>query len=368
MVAAEGAWTLAFNRFGLGARPGTVRSGDPRQALLAELSAEEGARIERSDLLSTPKILQAVYDDDWRRKQERDRQDAARLAALAMPAPSVAALLPPSPLDARAAGGFDDERAAARAAVLSRRSASAARAGLFGADRLRRTPDRVLVESLLRLGRQERNLPRRRRRVRARGDPTARARPLRRHAARGRAAPGDAELPRQRAVDRPQLDRRPQQPGGAQREPRARDPRAAHDGRRLGLCAGRRDPARLHPHRLDDRRARRQARRAGRASPSTPTPTSRWRRRCAAASMSRTASRRARRRSPISPASRRPPSTSRRNSSATSSPTRPIRPWSRASPRRFATATATSPRSPARSSPTTRPGARRRPKCAIPGS
>ena len=100
MVAAESAWTLAFNRFGLGARPGAVRSGDPRQALLAELSAEEGARIDRPDLLSTPKILQAVYDDDWRRKQERDRQDAARLAMRAMPAPSVAALLPPSPLDA----------------------------------------------------------------------------------------------------------------------------------------------------------------------------------------------------------------------------------------------------------------------------
>jgi hypothetical protein len=81
MVAAEGAWTLAFNRFGFGARPGAVRLGDPRQALVAELSAEEGARIERCDLLSTPQILQAVYDDDWRRKQERDRQDAARLAA-----------------------------------------------------------------------------------------------------------------------------------------------------------------------------------------------------------------------------------------------------------------------------------------------
>ncbi len=81
MVAADGAWTLAFNRFGLGARPGAVRSGDPRQALLAELSAEAGARIDRADLLATPKILQAVYDDDWRRKQERDRQDAARLAS-----------------------------------------------------------------------------------------------------------------------------------------------------------------------------------------------------------------------------------------------------------------------------------------------
>ena len=164
----------------------------------------------------------------------------------------------------RGAAAFDDERAAARAAVLSRRGASAARAGLFGADRPRRTPDRVLVESFCVSVAKSGNLPRRRRRVRARGDPTARARPFRRHAARGRAASGDAELPRQRAVDRPQLDRRPQQPGGAQREPRARDPGAAHDGRRLGLYAGRRDPARQHPHRLDDRRARRQARRAGR--------------------------------------------------------------------------------------------------------
>ena len=81
--------------FGFGARPGAaVRSGDPRQALLAELSADGGGADRRSDLLSTPKILQAVYDDDWRRKQERDRQDAARLALLGMPAPSVAALAP----------------------------------------------------------------------------------------------------------------------------------------------------------------------------------------------------------------------------------------------------------------------------------
>jgi uncharacterized protein (DUF1800 family) len=100
MVAAEGAWTLAFNRFGFGARPGAVRSGDPRQALLAELAAEEGARLDRSDLLPTTKLLQALYDDDFRRKQERDRQEAARLALLGMPAPSVAALLPASPLDA----------------------------------------------------------------------------------------------------------------------------------------------------------------------------------------------------------------------------------------------------------------------------
>jgi uncharacterized protein (DUF1800 family) len=102
MTAPEDAWALAFNRFGLGARPGAVRSGDPRPALLAELSAADGARIDRADLLSTPKILQAVYDDDWRRKQERDWLDATRLAALAMPAPSVAALVSPASADAMA--------------------------------------------------------------------------------------------------------------------------------------------------------------------------------------------------------------------------------------------------------------------------
>ena len=77
MSAAEGAWTLAFNRFGLGARPGAaVRSGDPRQALLAELSAEEGARIDRSDLLSTPKVLQAGHDAD--RLANRQGMDALK--------------------------------------------------------------------------------------------------------------------------------------------------------------------------------------------------------------------------------------------------------------------------------------------------
>jgi uncharacterized protein (DUF1800 family) len=100
MAAADSAWTLAFNRFGLGARPGAILgSGDPRPALLAELSAADGARIDRPDLLSTTKILQAVYDDDWRRKQERDRQEALRIASHAMPAPSVAALESPSPAD-----------------------------------------------------------------------------------------------------------------------------------------------------------------------------------------------------------------------------------------------------------------------------
>ena len=55
---------------------GAVRSGDPRQALLAELSAEEGARIDRSDLLSTPKVLQAGHDAD--RLANRQGMDALK--------------------------------------------------------------------------------------------------------------------------------------------------------------------------------------------------------------------------------------------------------------------------------------------------
>ena len=258
---------------------GPSRSIDSASARGQERRSARAIRVRRCSRSSRPRkgrgsiasdLLPTTKTPASRLRRRLAPQAGARPPGRGAPRPARHAgaerrrLAPALALGRRGAGGFDDERAAAGAAVLSRRSASAARAGLFGADRLRRTPDRVLVESLLRLGRQERNLPRRRRRVRARGDPTARARPLRRHAARGRAAPGDAELPRQRAVDRPQLDRRPQQPVGAQREPRARDPRAAHDGRRLGLCAGRRDPARLYPHRLDDRRARRQARRAGR--------------------------------------------------------------------------------------------------------
>jgi uncharacterized protein (DUF1800 family) len=91
-------WIVAFNRFGLGARPGArVLIGDPRAALIAELAASGGARLDDAELLATPQILQAVYADELRRKMERDRTEAARLAALGMPAPSVAALLPAGP-------------------------------------------------------------------------------------------------------------------------------------------------------------------------------------------------------------------------------------------------------------------------------
>ena len=77
-------------------RPARARgccSGDPREALLRELATPGGARLEDAALSGAPQILQAVYADELRRKMERERADAAKIAALGMPAPNVAALI-----------------------------------------------------------------------------------------------------------------------------------------------------------------------------------------------------------------------------------------------------------------------------------
>ncbi len=96
MSAADSTWFLAFNRFGLGARPGSqMLSGDPRQALANELATPGGARLFDDSLPGTPQILQAVYADQLRRKMERDRANEVKLAALAMPAPNVAPQISP---------------------------------------------------------------------------------------------------------------------------------------------------------------------------------------------------------------------------------------------------------------------------------
>ncbi|WP_158815868.1 DUF1800 family protein [Methylocapsa sp. S129] len=95
---------VAFNRFGLGPRPGDfARTSDPREAILAELNAPQSALLADPALQRTPLILQAVYADEDRKKQERDRLAQANLARLGMPAPNVAALIetppaaPPTP-------------------------------------------------------------------------------------------------------------------------------------------------------------------------------------------------------------------------------------------------------------------------------
>ena len=99
------------------------------------------------------------------------------------------------------------------------------------------------------------------RRLRGRRHPPARAGPLRGPAARRRAPSGDAAVPRPGAVDRPgQLRRgrarsdRQQRSAWPQREPRARDPGAAHARRAQRLHAGRRHRVRARAHRLDARR------------------------------------------------------------------------------------------------------------------
>ena len=138
---------------------------------------------------------------------------------------------------------------------LPHRGAGALPARDAGRGRLRRAARRVLVEPFLHLRHQGRTGADLGRRVRARGDPPARARPLRRHAARGRAASGHAVLPRQPAVARTELARRRQPQARAERESRARNHGAAHARRRRRLHPGRRHVARAHHHRLDLRRA-----------------------------------------------------------------------------------------------------------------
>ena len=84
-------------------------------------------------------------------------------------------------------------------ANLPRRGEGAARRRARGRTRFRRAAGLVLVEPFLRVRRQGAAAGRR---LRARGDPHACARPLCRHAARGRIASGDAGLPGQCALDR----------------------------------------------------------------------------------------------------------------------------------------------------------------------
>jgi uncharacterized protein (DUF1800 family) len=87
---------VAFNRFGLGARPGDfARTSDPRKAILAELDGPQGA--DDPALQRTPLLLQQVYDDQDRKKQERDRLAREAVARLGMPAPSVAGLIETPP-------------------------------------------------------------------------------------------------------------------------------------------------------------------------------------------------------------------------------------------------------------------------------
>jgi uncharacterized protein (DUF1800 family) len=85
---------VAFNRFGLGPRPGDLtKTHDPRTALVAELETFDGAAATDAALMRTPEALQAVYEDQEKKRAERERAAAAEFARLGMPAPNVAALI-----------------------------------------------------------------------------------------------------------------------------------------------------------------------------------------------------------------------------------------------------------------------------------
>jgi uncharacterized protein (DUF1800 family) len=104
MAATQAPWSVAFNRFGLGAQPGEgPRASDPRQALADELAAPHAAVIDAPALRSSPQILQEIFAYELEKKKQRDAEGAARTAALGMPTPEAAALMYAAP--ARAAGG-----------------------------------------------------------------------------------------------------------------------------------------------------------------------------------------------------------------------------------------------------------------------
>ena len=104
-------WSLAFSRFGLGARPGDgARGGDSRQALIAEITAPDAAVLADPSLRAAHELLAEVYAYNDRVKRMRDAESMGRLTMTAMPEPAVAALIfpPPSP-DAMIAGAMKPE-------------------------------------------------------------------------------------------------------------------------------------------------------------------------------------------------------------------------------------------------------------------
>jgi uncharacterized protein (DUF1800 family) len=121
---------IAFNRFGLGARPGDFeRAGDPREAILAELDAAHCALIDDPTLPRSAVALQAVYADQERKKQQREGAAQGILARLGMPAPSVAALIESQPtvLGAPPASPAMEPAMSAAVALASSAGASQAR-------------------------------------------------------------------------------------------------------------------------------------------------------------------------------------------------------------------------------------------------
>ena len=224
-MAADPLKTLAaLNRFGLGARPGDAAkaAADPR-GFVRDQIVRPVAALDAS-LPAGDAALRAMRMVELGREAERTR--VASLAPAAQPANGMA-----SGMAGGMAGGMADgggmaggmsggmsgctRRDGGSHAGAGEAASAAAEVALFRAEVAARfarlaTTENGLVERLAMFWSNHfavsvakgNTLRVARRAVRARGDPPARARPLRRHAARRRDASGDAGLSRQQPVDR----------------------------------------------------------------------------------------------------------------------------------------------------------------------
>ncbi len=243
---------IALNRFGFGARGGRPATSSTPPPIRADSCWRNWrvrtARCSRCPACSTPELGKQVFDYQFEIKQARDAAKAVQQGASETP-PQGADATPQQRRNlslssaAKEIVGKDpamQAQAADGAGAAMTPSATMQSSGnppkppaqplniiqkTYRAEALarlqrgvvadcgfRRAARGVLVQPFLHLGQQGRAGADVGRLVRARGDPPACARPLRRYAEGGRAASGDAVLPRQPAVARPGLARRHQPP------------------------------------------------------------------------------------------------------------------------------------------------------------
>ena len=276
---------LALHRFGFGPRAGSIAAiaSDPRGALLAELDRPGAGLI--TDRRPADERRGGARRFDFRAGATggaagRARRAAGQSAEAGNDMPAGRRCKPaepprrrrraaaaPSPVPARRSRSISTRPR--RASTPRSAPRSALSSGWCGSGRTISASRPTRAACARSAGAYEREA------IRA-----ACARPLRRHAARGREPSGDAVLSRQCALDRPEVGRRPRPRPRPQREPRARDPRAAYARRAHGLHPGRRHQLRQGAHRLDHAsRCAERSRCAAASSSSIRACTSRARRR-----------------------------------------------------------------------------------------
>ena len=209
---------LALHRFGVGPRAGSIAAiaSDPRGALIAELDRPGAGRIANTDLLASGEAARAAFEFQ-REQRRRGRPSAPRWQAKPAsrkPQRNRMRLNNRRPLArhearrcSRPRGAAAKARSGRAAADLSRRGQGAPRCRARCRDRLRRAAGLVLVEPFLRLRRQGQVRPI----CGAYEREAIRAHVLGRFADMLLAVEmpsGDADLSRQCALDRSELDRR----------------------------------------------------------------------------------------------------------------------------------------------------------------